>query len=311
MFLNYVNIWGKILIIPVLFFLLFLIYHSAESNKSIKSFSAEVGSDSADRTQHSYPEIRPIRYRINVIDTVYTLKNTIIEVSLKEQIVYIRHRDGKTDSLPCSTGTPYLEKGQDTKSGIFIVRTKLPELISRQFDDTKCLNWVGFSYGIGFHSLESKKYYWSLGKRPSSHGCVRLTQDGSKELYNCVELGTPVIVHKNKIARTIAFLPEGYEVDTNFTRKEVNNILKQKLKNLYTGRFYDESPPKILVNEKYVGHDGFDVGEMEKVPEKQMIMIKLYQINPLKVLSDRTFIFQDNSRLIDLFAKDTAKITKE
>jgi lipoprotein-anchoring transpeptidase ErfK/SrfK len=308
MLLNYVNIWGKILIIPVLFFSLMIVYDSAESNKA---FSSDMTNDSIINNQQVYPEITPIRYRENVIDTVYTIKDTIIEVSLIDQMVYIRQRSGKVDTILCSSGTPYLEKGQATQPGIFIVRTRLPELISKQFNDTKCLNWVGFSYGIGFHSLISKGYYWSLGKRPSSHGCIRLSQDGSKKLYDNVELGTPVIVHRNNLARTIAFLPKGYPVDTSFTRKEVSDILKEKLNTLYAGQIHTDFDPHIIVHEKYVGHSGFDVGERERVPNLQKVIVRFYQTNSFTEMPDRTLAYHDIEKFKDLFDKDSTNISKE
>ncbi len=216
-------------------------------------------------------DVSPIRYRTNVFDTVYTEKKAIIEVLLDKQRVLLRKKGKETDTLLCSTGNEFIKDAVKTNQGIFIVKNKLPVLISKQFNNTKCINWVGFNFGIGFHALETRGYYWSLGKRPSSHGCVRLSQEGAEKLFKEVELETPVIVHRSDNARVIEFLPEGITVDTSYSRRELNQILKQKISLLYKGNYYSRKYPFIVLSHKFIGHGGIDIGERVKVPSVQNV----------------------------------------
>lgn len=50
--------------------------------------------------------------------------------------------------------------------------------------------WIGFNGSVGFHGTKS---VGSLG-RSASHGCVRMAPDDVKDLYERVQVGTPVLV---------------------------------------------------------------------------------------------------------------------
>jgi lipoprotein-anchoring transpeptidase ErfK/SrfK len=50
--------------------------------------------------------------------------------------------------------------------------------------------WIGFNGSVGFHGTKSLS---SLG-RSASHGCVRMSPDDVKDLYERVSIGTPVLV---------------------------------------------------------------------------------------------------------------------
>ncbi|HQJ75460.1 MAG TPA: L,D-transpeptidase [Bacteroidota bacterium] len=229
--------------------------------------------------------------RYNVLDTVYTEKKIIIEVLLDKQRVVLHKKNSGTDTLLCSTGTDLVKDGIKTNRGIFIVKNKFPTLISKQFNNTECLNWIGFNYGIGFHALKSKGYYWSLGKRPTSHGCIRLSQESAKKLYNEVEIETPIIIHKSDNARIIKFLPENSTYDANYTIKEIKHILKEKLNLLYSGKYYTRKYPTIVLTHKYIGHDGIDIGDRNKVPEVQEIPPLINLNSAIPFLPDQTQTF--------------------
>jgi len=229
--------------------------------------------------------------KYNVLDTVYTEKKVIIEVLLDKQRVILHKKNLGTDTLLCSTGTDLVKDGVKTNRGIFIVKNKFPILISKQFNNTECLNWVGFNYGIGFHALKSKGYYWSLGKRPTSHGCIRLSQESAKKLYDEVEIETPIIIHKSDYARVIKFLPENFTYDTNYTRKEIKHILKEKLNLLYSGKYYTRKYPIIVLTHKYIGHDGIDIGDKFKVPKVQEVPSLINLNSTITFLPDQTQTF--------------------
>lgn len=221
----------------------------------------------AEKVSH---DISPIRYKENVFDTVYTEKKMIIEVLLDRQRVLLRKQGKPTDTLLCSTGNEFIKDAILTNRGIFIVKNKIPILLSKQFKNTKCLNWVGFNFGIGFHSLEKTGYYWSLGKRPSSHGCIRLSQEGAEKLFKEVEIETPIIIHKEDNARVIDFLPKNASYDTNYTRREIKQILKDRILLLYSQKYYTRKYPAIVLTHKYIGHSGIEIGDRRMVPKIQL-----------------------------------------
>jgi hypothetical protein len=253
----------KLLILAIFCFFLLALVGYPESTKGNK-FEDSI-------TDGLEPDISPLRYKRDVFDTVYTEKKMIIEVLLDRQRVLLHQRGKNTDTMLCSTGNDFIKDGIKTNRGIFIVKNKIPILVSKQFNNTKCLNWVGFNFGIGFHSLERKGYYWSLGKRPSSHGCIRLSQENAEKLFREVELETPIIIHKSDNARVICFLPETQSYDTNYTKREIRQILKDRLSLLYDKKYYSRKYPAIVLTNKYIGHDGIDTGERERVPKYQFI----------------------------------------
>jgi hypothetical protein len=203
-------------------------------------------------------------------DTVYTTMPGYIEVLLDSQILIYHKRDGLSETHGISSGNLVLNKGIETRTGIFVVQAKTPVQISKQFDDAKMLNWIQFNSNIGFHSLEGRRYYWNLGKRPSSHGCVRLSQESAKQLYKEVAIGTPVIVHKNTHARVVAFLPDGMIPDTTQRpAEEIKAIYERRLRDLYRGdRLYTVSPV-IPLSRKNIAHAGIPVGDDARIPRRQ------------------------------------------
>ncbi|NOY06693.1 MAG: L,D-transpeptidase [Chlorobi bacterium] len=207
-----------------------------------------------------------------MLDTLYTLMPSFLEVNLDSQKVYQHFRDGSVRAFKVSTGTKRLEKGLDTREGIFVVQTKIEWLYSLQFDSTKVFNWLGFNYGIGFHSLLGWGYYRYLGKRPSSHGCIRMRRDDAEELYKSVEIGTPVMVHKNNYARVIAFLTDSSIADPGeYTPQEAGAMYHRQLQALYNGRKLLDHFPIIPLSTRTITHDGIPLGDRERVPPKQKL----------------------------------------
>src|SRR5579883_2203238 len=126
------------------------------------------------------------------MDTLFVMDSCYIEVRLDSQMVYVHYRNGSVHTIPCSSGNPKINKAIETTEGIYTVQTKAPIAISKQFDSTKMYFWVGFNGNIGFHGLDGKGYYRFLGKRPSSHGCVRLAKENAEWMFDNIPLGTPV-----------------------------------------------------------------------------------------------------------------------
>jgi hypothetical protein len=201
-------------------------------------------------------------------DTVYTDKDHFIEVNLLTQQATLYSRDGSEFHFPISSGTKRVEKGMETNEGLFAIQWKARKMHSVQFDSTLMLNWMGFNNGIGFHALQGKSYYRYLGKKNVSHGCVRVSREDAQILFEKVERGTPVLVHKGNSAITIAFTSEG-ESYNQYSYSETNKHLKERFQNLYDGDYLISSNEKILVDEKNIYSGGLPIGNSELIPTKQ------------------------------------------
>ncbi len=205
-------------------------------------------------------------------DTFYYLGKQYIEIDLKKQIAVLVSRDGENDTVKISSGNKYLNKAIETPTGFFAVQNKAPIQISRQFENTEMLNWIGFNGNIGFHGLKKTGYYAHLGRKPSSHGCVRMSNEDGERWFKIVKIGTPVLVFKDTPVRVIKFA--NYS-DINYNRdliiKNGNSfiaqILKKRLRDISSGHFYRFNSFKIFIDEKVsltnsnivVGEDNFIV----------------------------------------------------
>jgi hypothetical protein len=206
----------------------------------------------------------------NLRDTLYTMKDNIIEVNLSTQHVKLISRNGSIKEFPISTGTRKIEKGMDTREGLFVLHWKSKKLHSEQFDSTLMLNWMGFNGGIGFHALLGKRYYKYLGKKNVSHGCVRMSREDAKEMYGIVEKGTPVLVHSGNSAITIAFGEEGI-VYKYYDYKTLHKLMSARFEVIYIGNYFVNHQLKLLIDEENVWHSGLPIGDSEKLPSKQFI----------------------------------------
>jgi hypothetical protein len=210
-----------------------------------------------------------------VKDTLFTLTNNFIEVNLKTQRAILHQKNDSDLVFLISTGNPNISEGIETPQGIFTVQNKSPLATSKQFNDAKLFNWIGVSGNVGFHGLEGKKYYATLGKRASSHGCIRISIEDGKILYDKVKPGTPVIVHDNEPARVISFIDSN--VINNYKYQIIDQSLKkfrkyvnQRLENLYKGYGFIENHEKFVFNGKYILKGWkFDEGDFKRVPNKQ------------------------------------------
>jgi hypothetical protein len=137
-------------------------------------------------------------------DTLFVLDSSFIEVRLDQQAIYQHFRGGRVRRYLCSTGDPRIKDGIATREGIFTVQWKSKRHMSKQFEVP--LNyWMPFDGGIGFHGLQGRSYYRYLGRRASSHGCVRVSNETGAQLFRDSPRGTVVLVHSGAPARVVAF----------------------------------------------------------------------------------------------------------
>lgn len=186
------------------------------------------------RASHLY-DYRPSYGRLR--DTLFLLDTTYLEIRLDQQMIYQHFRSGRVDRYPCSTGDPRVEDAIATRPGIFTIQAKAKKALSQQFQ--VYLNyWMQFDGGIGIHGLQGRSYYRFLGRRVSSHGCVRISNESGAKLFSNVANGTVVFVHSGSPARTLAFADSSlsglrviYEID--------EAVFKKRLEAVAAGRWDD------------------------------------------------------------------------
>jgi len=206
----------------------------------------------------------------NLRDTLYTMEDNIIEVNLSTQHAKLISRNGLIKEFPISSGTNRIEEGINTREGLFTLHWKSKKIYSEQFDSTVILNWMGFNGGIGFHALLGKRYYRHLGKRNVSHGCVRMSREDAAEMYSIVEKGTPVLVHNGNSAITIAFGEEG-TVYKYYDYRTLHKKISSRFDMIYSGNYFVNNLPKLLIDEQNVLHSGLPIGDSENLPAKQFL----------------------------------------
>ena len=229
----------------------------------------------------------------NLRDTVYTDRNIYLELRIDEQILYVHYRDGRVVKYPVSSGNKYLSKGIESRPGLFAIFLKEELHLSSQFNDAKMYYYMPFNMGIGFHSLAGTGYYGNLGNRPSSHGCIRMRTQDVKELFKQCEVGTLVLADRGKSARVIAFAPEGFKNDKEYSKEEYMEILAYNLNTLYRGRYFIDSPKRFIINPDVIPRIGFNVGTTDDIPVEQMIPVRVERnetacdlLNPWKFISN-------------------------
>ena len=125
-------------------------------------------------------------------------ENNFTEVSLKEQMVYVI-RDGKVAfSCRCISGRPTPERS--TKPGAYFIKEHETSRVLRGDNYvTPVTNWVRITWsGTGFHSANwqrwgswSPTYYLTRG----SHGCLNLSVQDSKTIYDMVKYREAVFIY--------------------------------------------------------------------------------------------------------------------
>lgn len=121
-----------------------------------------------------------------------------VYLSLNEQKTYIYEGSLNNWQLiktfDSSTGLP----GKETPVGIFTINDRGDWFFSEEFEQGGKY-WVKFMGDYLFHSLpynrdQSQVLDYTLGK-PASHGCVRLTVEDSKWLYDNIPNDTKVLIN--------------------------------------------------------------------------------------------------------------------
>ncbi len=208
-----------------------------------------------------------------VRDTIYVLSPYYLELDLGQQRLAVYERGQKRYDFPVSSGAPWLQKAIETPTGLFTIQTKATRAISRQFENTPMLHWLGFAGNVGFHALEGWSYYRHLGQRPSSHGCVRLSREDAQLLYRLLPRGTPVLVYKEAPARVLAYLPpEQFDPSRDWVLEPAHAapLLRARLEALYRGQAHWGRRRRLVLSPSTILHSsGYEIGSAHLIPPQE------------------------------------------
>ena len=216
-------------------------------------------------------------FSANLRDTVYTDKDIYLEVRIDRQMLYVHYRNGDVKEYPISTGIPGASKSVESRPGLFAIFLKEELHLSSQFNSAKMYYYMPYNMGIGFHGLAGTGYYGNLGIRPSSHGCIRMRTPDARELFRLCEVGTLVLSHKGKSARVIAFAPEGFKNEKEYSKEEYMELLAYNLNTVYEGKYFLNPPKRFIIDPAVIPKIGFNVGTTDDIPENQDIPVMIEQ----------------------------------
>ncbi len=206
----------------------------------------------------------------NLRDTIYTADNLWLEFRIDQQRLYVHYRDGRTITYPVSSGIPGAHKSVDSRPGLFAIFHMNEAHKSSQFQSQ--LNYfMAFNMGVGFHGLPGTGYYVHLGVRPSSHGCIRMRNEDVRELFRQCKIGTLVLSHKGHTNRIIAFAPEGFKNDAEYTKEDYLNMLAYNLGSIMEGKYFISPPKRFIIDGTIIPKSGVNVLSTTNIPEKQML----------------------------------------
>lgn len=217
----------------------------------------------------------------NLRDTVYTDKDKYLELRIDEQVLYVHYRDGHVKEYPVSSGNKFLSKGIESRPGLFAIFMKEELHLSSQFNDAKMYYYMPYNMGIGFHGLAGTGYYGNLGIRPSSHGCIRMRTADAKELFNQCEIGTLVLSHRGSSARVVAFAPEGFTNDREYSKDEYMEMLAYNLNSIYEGKYFVNPPKRFVIDASIIPKIGYNVGTADEISANQYLPLVIEQIEPM------------------------------
>jgi hypothetical protein len=262
-----------IIVLPLLLGVFFFVGFTQLRTQNVNSSETEIYSD----VKTKNPKINfsalfaTEQFSKNLRDTIYTSDDLWLELRIDQQILYVHYKDGRTIKYPVSTGIPFASKSVESRPGLFAIFLKEEVHLSSQFNDARMNYYMPYNMGIGFHGLQGTGYYGNLGVRPSSHGCIRMRNDDVKALFSQCKIGTLVLSHKGKSARVIAFAPEGFQNEVNYSKEDYVNMLAYNLNSLVEGRYFINRPKRFIIDGTVIPRIGINVSSVDNIPEKQKL----------------------------------------
>lgn len=268
---------------------------------------AEIPKPVYQKPLHRKVDISYLRYLDKKIkDTLYTTRKSYIEIDLKTQQAAVIMKTGERFNFPVSTGTNTISQGVLTNEGVFAIFSKQDVAVSKDFN-CNLYYWMQFNYGIGLHGLDGNGYYIFLGKQPSSHGCVRTSNEDIKIAYSLVEFGSPVLVKTgDNNAITVSFVEPNDPYIYTPSAKEISTLVQNRLSDLYSGNFDRLFSRKIVIDNLNLGMAGVTIGDISRIPDSKLLLYKTtFEDNTLtKDFMPKSPVFEPAE---DRPTKDTAK----
>lgn len=222
----------------------------------------------------------------NLRDTVYTNEDMWLELRIDQQVLYVHYRDGRTKTYNVSTGNKNLSKGIESRPGLFAVFLKEEIHKSSQFNNAQMNYYMPYNMGIGFHGLPGSGYYGFLGKQPSSHGCIRMRNEDVKALFKETKIGTIVLAHRGHTNRVVAFAPEGFKNDAEYSKDDYMNMLAYNLGSIMEGKYFINPPKRFILDGTVLPKSGVNVLSNQEIPEKQILPFSIAKIDMKRDLLD-------------------------
>ncbi len=276
-------------LIPLIFCVFLFVGFSQEplNKKSVKQDNNE---DEITSQQRNIPKVNfsallaAEEFSKNLRDTVFTDSNIWLELRIDKQMLYVHYRNGKIVTYPVSTGRPNASKSIEARPGLYAIFVKTEVHLSSQFNNARLNYFMPFNMGIGFHGLQGTGYYASLGKQPSSHGCIRMRNEDVKVLFKECDIGTLVLSHRGYSNRIVAFAPEGFRNEFEYTKDDYMNMLAYNLGSIMEGKYFINPPKKFVLDGKIIPTSGINVLANTKLPDKQILP---FAVAKFDMISDR------------------------
>lgn len=130
-----------------------------------------------------------------VFNAKESLGDTYIEVNMGKQELFYYVEGKLSMNMPIVTGN--VNRGRGTPTGIFPVYNKRYHTNLIGVDYVSYVNyWLGVHKGVGIHDATWRsKFGEEIYKRDGSHGCINCPLDTVSELWEVVEVGTPVVLY--------------------------------------------------------------------------------------------------------------------
>lgn len=120
---------------------------------------------------------------------------TYVEVDMTEQVLYYYEEEELLLETPIVTGN--MARGWDTPSVVCMVYAKQRNRVLRGATyQTFVYYWMPVYGNIGFHDATWRREFGGdIYETDGSHGCVNMPKDMAAQLYEYVEIGTPVVLY--------------------------------------------------------------------------------------------------------------------
>jgi hypothetical protein len=123
------------------------------------------------------------------------IADTYVEIDMNKQHIWFYKNGSLIVDGDIVTGN--VKAGHRTPKGVYSLKYKVKNAVLRGPGYAAPVTfWMPFNGGIGIHDANWRsKFGGSIYKTDGSHGCINCPYKVAKEIYNNIEIGTPVICY--------------------------------------------------------------------------------------------------------------------